>query len=65
MRQQTDQEIQQINIKKLLKYDGYDVEMYSTKRWGKAFVAEEKICQVKKLLLRSKRIKKLQGNRVK
>ena len=64
MRLQTDQEFQQTNIKKLNKE--YDVEVYSTKlRGGKAFAAEQKICERKKLLLRSKRIQKLQGKRVK
>ena len=64
MRLQTDQEFQQTNIKKLNKE--YDIEMYSTtSRGGKAFAAEQKICKLKKLLLRSKRIHKLQGKRVK
>ena len=58
MRLQTDQEFQQTNIKKLNKE--YDVEVYSIKlRGGKAFAAEEKICELKKLLLKSKRIQKL------
>ena len=36
--------------------------MYSANlRGGKAFATEEKICELKKLLLRSKRIKKLLG----
>ena len=57
IRLQTNQEFQQTNIKKLSKE--YDVEMYSTKlRGGKAFAAEQKICELKKLLLRSKRIYK-------
>ena len=64
MRLQTDQEFQQNNIKKLNKE--YDVDMYSTKlRGGKAFVAEPKIRELKKVLLRSKRIQKLDGKRVK
>ena len=64
MRLQTDQEFQQTNIKKLNKE--YDIEMYSTTlRGGKAFAAEQKIRKLKKLLLRSKRIQKLQGKRVK
>ena len=51
MRLQTDQEFQQNNIKKLNKE--YDVEMYSTKLRGvKAFAAEQKSCELKKLLLR-------------
>ena len=64
MRLQTDQEFQQKNIKILNKE--YDVEMYSTKlKGGKASAAEQKILELKKLLLRSKRIQKLQGERVK
>ena len=61
---QTDQEFQQNNIKRLNKEN--DVEMYSTKSWGgKAFAAEQKIRELKKILLRSKRIKKVEGKRVK
>ena len=64
MRLQTDREFQQNNIKKLNKE--YDVEMYSTKlRGGKAFAAEQKIRELKKLLLRSKRMKKFEQERVK
>ena len=64
MRLQTDREFQQTNIKKLNKQ--FDVDMYSTNlRGGKAFVAEQKIRELKKLLLRSKRIKKLARKRVK
>ena len=64
MRLQTDREFQQTNIKKLNKE--YNVDMYSTNlRGGKAFSAEQKIRELKKLLLRSKRIKKLLGKRVK
>ena len=64
MRLQTDQEFQQTNIKKLNKE--YDVEMYSTTLRGvKAFAAEQKIRELNKLLLRSKRIQKLQGKRFK
>ena len=64
MRLQTDQEFQQTNIKKLNKE--YDIEMYSTKlRGGKAFADKQKIRELKKLLLRSKRRQKLQGKRVK
>ena len=59
MRLQTDQEFQQNNIKQLNK--GYDLEMYSTKlRGGKAFAAEQKIRELKKLLLRSKFMKKFE-----
>ena len=64
MRLQTDQEFQQNNIKKLNKV--YDVDVYSTKlRGGKAFAAEQKIRELEKVLLRSKRIQKLDGKRVK
>ena len=64
MRLQTDREFQQLDIKKLNKE--FDVDMYSTNlRSGKAFAAEQKICEWKKLFLRSKRIKKSLGKRVK
>ena len=64
MRLQADKEFHQTKIKKLNKE--YDVEMYCTKlRGGKAFAAEQKIRELKKLLLRSKRIQKLQEKRVK
>ena len=64
MRLQTDQEYQQKNIKKLNKE--YDVKIYSTKLgWGKAFAAEQKNRELKKLLLWSKHIQKLQRKRVK
>ena len=64
MHLQMDRKFQQTNIKKLNKE--YDVDMYSTNLRGeKAFAAEQKICQLKKLLLRSKRIKKSLGKRVK
>ena len=57
MHLQTDQEFQQNNIKKLNKE--YGVEMYSTTlRDGKASAAEQKICEPRKVLLRSKRMKK-------
>ena len=62
MRLQTDREFQQTNIKKLNKQS--DVDMYSTHvRGGKAFAAEQKIRELKKLLLRSKRIKNLARKR--
>ena len=64
MHLQTDREFQQTNIKKFNKE--FDVDMYSTNlRGGKAFAAEQKIREFKKLLLRSKRIKKSLGKRVK
>ena len=64
MRLQKDQEFQQTNIKKLNKE--YDVDMYSTKlRGGKAFAAEQKIRELKRLLLKSKRMKKFEHKRAK
>ena len=62
MRLQTDLEFQQNEIKKLNKK--YDVEMFSTRlRGGKAFAAEQKIREFKKILLKmnfflKKKIKK-------
>ena len=64
MRLQIDREFQQTNFKKLNKE--FDVDMHSTNlRGGKAFAAEQKIHELKKLLLRSKCIKKSLGKRVK
>ena len=55
MRLQMDLEFLQNSIKKLNEEN--DVEMYSSKiRGGKAFAAEQKIEELKKLLLISKRI---------
>ena len=60
MRLQTDQEFKQRNIEHLNKK--FNIEIYSThSRGGKAFAAEQKIRELKKLLLRSKRIKKFKG----
>ena len=57
MRLQTDLEFQQNEIKKLNRK--YDVEMFSTRvRGGKAFVAEQKIREFKKLLLKVKALYK-------
>ena len=58
MRLQTDQEFQQNEIKKLnLKYN---VEMFSSRiRGGKAFAAEQKIREFKKILFKSKRLHKV------
>ena len=57
MRLQTDLEFQQNEIKKLNKK--FNVEMFSTSvRGGKAFAAEQKIRELKKLLLKSKNIDK-------
>ena len=57
MRVQTDLEFQQNEIKNLNKK--YNVEMFSTRvRGGKAFAAEQKITEFKKLLLKIKAIYK-------
>ena len=46
MRLQTDQEFKQRNIEQLNKK--YNIEIYSTHvRGGKAFAAEQKICELK------------------
>ena len=64
MRLQTDQEFKQRNIEQL--NTKFNVEMYSTHlRGGKAFAAEQKICELKKLLLRSKCIEKFKGKCIK
>ena len=56
MRLQTDLEFKQNQIKKL--NDEFDVEMFHTKvRGGKAFAAEQKIREFKKILLKSKLLK--------
>ena len=53
LRLQTDLEFQQNEIKRLNKK--YNVEMFSTKlRGGKAFAAEQKIREFKKMLLKLK-----------
>ena len=58
------QEFKQRKIEELNKK--LDVEMYSTHlRGGKAFAAEQKIRELKKLLLRSKRIEKFKDKRIK
>ena len=55
MRLQTDQEFKQRNIEELDKQ--FKIEMYSTHLRGKkAFALEQKIRELKKLLLRKKRI---------
>ena len=58
MRLQTDLEFQQNEIKKLnIKYN---VEMFSLRIWGgKAFAAEQKIREFKKILFKSKRLHKV------
>ena len=64
MRLQTDLEFQQNEIKKLNKK--YNVEMFSIRvRGGKAFAAEQKIREFKKLLLKIKSLYKKNGMRVK
>ena len=64
MRLQTDEEFKERNIEELNKK--FNVEMYSTHLRGrKAFAAEQKIHELKKLLLRSKRIEKFKGKRIK
>ena len=63
MRLQMDLEFQQNSIKKLNEEN--NVEMYSSKiRGGKAFAAEQKIQELKKLLLISKRIKQSDKKRI-
>ena len=58
MRLQTDLEFKQNQIKKI--NDEFNVEMFHTKvRGGKAFAAEQKIREFKKILLRKKRFEKL------
>ena len=64
MRLQTDQESKQRNIEEPNK--NLNVEMYSTHlRGGKAFAAEQKIRELKNLLLRSKCIEKFKCKRMK
>ena len=61
---QTDLEFKQNTIKKL--NDEFDVEMFHSKvRGGKAFAAEQKIREFKKILLKSKRFIKSKGERIK
>ena len=64
MRLQTDFEFRQNQIEKL--NDEFNVEMFHTKvSGGKAFAAEQKIKEFKKILLRSKRFEKLRKERLK
>ena len=64
MRLQTDLEFKQNQILKL--NDEFNVEMFHKwLRGGKAFVAEQKIREFKKLLSRSKRLEKQRGKRIK
>ena len=63
MHLQTDKEFDQ-NKKKLNK--DFDVEMYQANlRGGKAFAAEQKLGEFRKMLLRSKRIEKIKKKRLK
>ena len=63
MRLQTDQEFQQNEIKKInLKYN---VEMFSTRvRGGKAFAAEQKIRELKKVIFKTKNAYKLSKRKI-
>ena len=62
MRLQTDLEFKQNQIKKL--NDEFDIEMFQV-RGGKAFAAEQKIREFKKILVRSKPFEKLRKNKIK
>ena len=63
MRQQTDLEFKQNQIKKL--NDEFNVEIYHKKvRGGKAFAAEQKIREFKKILLRSKGFEKFRKKKL-
>ena len=63
MRLQTDQEFKHRNIEELNKK--FNVEMYSIYlRSGKAFAAEQEFRELKNLLLRSNRIEKFKGKRI-
>ena len=63
MRLQTDQEFQQNEIKKInLKYN---VEMFSSRiRGGKAFAAEQKIRELKKILFKTKNVYKMSKKKI-
>ena len=64
VRLQIDLEFNQNQIKKL--NNDFNAEMFHTKiRGGKAFAAEQKIREFKKILLRSKRFEKLRKNKIK
>ena len=64
MRLQEDLEFKQNQIKKL--NDKFNVDIFHTRvRGGKAFAAEQKIREFKKILLRSKRLEKDRGKRIK
>ena len=64
IRLQIDLEFNQNQIKKL--NNDFNAEMFHTKiRGGKAFAAEQKIREFKKILLRSKQFEKLRKNKMK
>ena len=64
MRLQTDLEFKQNKILKL--NNEFNIEMFHTRlRGGKAFAAEQKIGQFKKLLLKGKRLQKQSGKKLK
>ena len=64
MRLQTNLEFQQNNIRKL--NNKYNVDMFSTRlRGGKAFDAEQKIREFKKLLLKTKSLYKKAKKQIK
>ena len=64
MRLQVDLEFKQNQIKRL--NDKFNVDMFHTRvSGGKAFAAEQKIKEFKKILLRSKRLEKDRGKRIK
>ena len=64
MRLQADLEFKQNEIKKL--NDEFNVDMFHIKiRGGKVFAAEQKIREFKKILLKSKRLEKDRGKRIK
>ena len=64
MRLQTDQEFKERKIFELNKK--FNVEMNSTNlRGGKTFVVEQKIRELKKPLLRSKRMENFKGKQIK
>ena len=64
MRLQTDLEFKQNQTKNL--NDEFDIEMFHTKvRRGKAFAAEQKIREFRKIFVRSKRFEENRNNRIK
>ena len=64
MRLETDQKFKQRKIFELHKK--INIEIYSTNlKGGKGFAAERKITELKKTLLRNKRMEKFKGKRIK